>query len=237
MNGERGAAPVSRRIRLIAAGVVIACLMQAGMLAAATDAPRYSGYLGSESVYDSLKTVEIRSGVVARRWIGPDFNALNFDHVLVDDVVFYPEARPGPRVSSDTLQQVQQYLSGQLRRKVGDVLAVAKQPALGVLRMQTAITALKVRREGLLGHGALPVGALFAGEQDVEVRVFVETRFSDSRSGEIVGLSMRELDGTALERGNAPLTLADMKESLDQATDDAAANLAILLTNVPEDPL
>jgi hypothetical protein len=193
--------------------------------------PAHSGYLGSTSVYDGLEEVEIRPGERAWRWIGPEFSAIYYDAVLVEDVVFYPDAVPGPRVSADTLREVKAYVSARMRREVGSVTHLANAPGPGVLRMQIAITGVHAARAA---KEELAVESLFSGGQASEpVRVFFEARFHDSQSGHIVGRAMRELTDGALATVPGELRLTDLTSSLDRLCIDAGASVGGLLRAQP----
>lgn len=209
----------------------------APLLIAAELPQRYSGYLGGTSVYENLTQVEIRKGDVVWRWIDPAFSAGRYNAVLVEDVVFYPEAVPGPRISADTLLQVKAYLSSELRSHISAVLGQASAADYGVLRMQSAITGVKPA--GADTRSSSSLAALFGagkapgGGQGSPVRVFVETRLHDSMSGRIVGLSMREFTGPHREGSEQELQLEDLKEGLDRLVDDATSSLGFLLSERP----
>ncbi len=122
-----------------------------------------SGFLGDDSVYGRLEPVKLAKGGEAKRWIGPSMNFSNYQKVLVDDVAMYPRAEPGPQVSQETLEAITTHLSDGLRRKVGAVLSLATEPGPGVLRMQTAVTGVAIKTEGMKAYEVLPVAAVFGG--------------------------------------------------------------------------
>jgi hypothetical protein len=185
-----------------------------------------SGYLAPE-MYAMLEEVEIKDGRKSKRWIGPKLNFANYKSVLIDDVVLYPKPEPGPQVSEETLYAVRGYLTEKLREKVGAVLTLSQESGPDVLRMQVAITGVEIKTEGMKAYEVMPVAAIFGGlkaatgTRAMEVRVFVESKLSDSVSGEVVGAAVRELEGKNLKGKKDKLSLEDMKESLDIATDDA----------------
>jgi hypothetical protein len=198
--------------------------------ALAADEPQYSGFLGDE-VYAKLELVEIRKGTVAQRWVGPKLNFANYKSILVDDVVLYPKPQPGPQVSAETLKAIQDYVSEKLTMKVGSVLNLADGPGSQVLRLQAAITGVEIKTEGMKAYEIVPVAAIFGGlkaatgKRDREVRVFVEAKFTDSVTGELVGAAVRRIEGEKLKGKKDQLSLEDMQENLDSAADDAKNTL------------
>lgn len=193
--------------------------------ALAADEPQYSGFLGDE-VYAKLELVEIRKGTVAQRWVGPKLNFANYKSILVDDVVLYPKPQPGPQVNAETLKAIQGYVSEKLTMKVGSVLNLADRPGSQVLRLQVAITGVEIKTEGMKAYEVVPMAAIFGGlkavtgTRDREVRVFVEAKFTDSETGELVGAAVRRIEGEKLKGKKEQLSLEHMQENLDTAADD-----------------
>lgn len=189
--------------------------------------PESPGFIGDTEVYAKLEPVEVDGEDAGKRWIGPDLNLGNYRQVLIDDVVFYPEAEPGPQVSAETLQEISDFLSRRLREKIGATITLAEAPGPGVLHMQTAVTGVAIETEGIKAYEVLPVAAVFggikavAGKRDRNVLVFLEARFLDSQSGELVGAAMRRVRGEDLQGKEDQLTLDDLRENLEQITDDA----------------
>jgi hypothetical protein len=185
-----------------------------------------SGYLGPD-MYAMLEEVEIKDGRKSRRWIGPKLSFANYKSILIEDVILYPEPQPTEQVSEETLDAVSKYLTEKLREKIGSVLNLATEPGPDVLRIQTAITGVKISTEGMKAYEVLPVTAIFGGLKAVtgnraqEVQVFIEAKMSDSETGEVVGAGIRRLEGKNLKGKRDKLELEDMLESLDTATDDA----------------
>ncbi len=212
--------------------VTLAILCAVPALAAGDELPAHSGFLGDDAVYARLQEVEIRKGVNGQRWIAPSLNLANYKSVLVADVVLYPEPEPGPQVSADTLQEISSYLTEKLQSKVAAVLKTTDTPGPGVLKMETAVTGVVIKTEGMKAYEVLPVAAVFGafkastGKRNRDVRVFVESRFLDSESGELLGAVIRQLEGEDLKGKKDKLTLEDMQASLDELTDDASNGLS-----------
>jgi hypothetical protein len=203
-------------------------------LAWADDEARNSGFLGDDSVYARLQEVEIHKGAKGKRWFAPHLNSENYQSALVDDVVLYPKPEPGPQVSAETLEEIQKYLSSELRGKIAAVIPSADAAGPGVLQIQTAVTGVDVAGEGLHVTELIPVSAIFHGVQAArgkrkeDVQVFVEVKLLDSESGELVGAVVRQIEGEKLKGKKDQLTLADMQDSLNQVSEDSAGALSTI---------
>jgi hypothetical protein len=185
-------------------------------------------------VYARIQEVEIHKGAKGKRWFAPHLNSENYQTALVDDVVLYPTPEPGPQVSAKTLEDISEYLSSQLQGKIGKVIPRADAAGAGVVEIQTALTGVDVASEGLHAYELVPVSAIFHGVQAArgkrkeDVQVFVEVKLLDSESGELVGAVVRRIEGEKLKGKKDQLVLADMLDSLNQVSDDAAGALSTI---------
>ena len=225
-------------MRVITIGTRLAALLivaLTGSAVAEEEKPQYSGFLGDDSVYAKLEEVELHKKIKGHRWIGPTLNVSNYQSVLVDDVVLYPEPEPGPQVSAETLEQIRDYLTTELKKKIGAALTLAEAAGPGVLEIQGAVTGVAVKTESMKAYEVVPVAAIFggikamSGKRDRDVHVFLEARLVDSQSGELVGAVLRRVAGEDLKGKKDQLTLEDMQDSLDQVSDDAAGALGKVL--------
>ncbi len=191
-----------------------------------------SGFLGDDSVYARMDKVDIKGDSAGKRWIGPKLTPANYKAVLVEDVVLYPAPEPTEQVSAETLEQISQYLTQQMNKKVASRVTTTDTAGPGVLRMEAAVTGVMVKTEGMKAYEVLPVAAVFGaaqaatGTRDRDVKVFIEVKLSDSESGELVGAVLREAAGKPLDNKKDQLTLGDMQDSLDGMTNDASAHLS-----------
>ena len=221
------------RIYLTKAFLVAMFAAVASFAAVADDKMEQSGYLGDASIYAKLEKVELGDDEkgTAKRWIGPNLNASNFESVLVDEVTLYPEPEPGPQVSAETLGQISDYLTQRLREKVAAKVKTTDTAGPGVLKIEAAVTGVAVKTEGMKAYEVVPVAAIFGaakaatGTRDRNVKVFIEVRMSDSQSGELVGAVVRQLVGKDLKGKKDQLELEDVKGSLEKMTDDAAEGI------------
>jgi hypothetical protein len=190
-----------------------------------TDEIPRSGWLPDE-IYDQLEQIETNKQIKARRWLGPRLNFANFQTVMVDEVAMCPEPEPNERVSQETIDAINEFTTRVMRDKVAAVLNLSWEPGPGVLRMRTALVGFHIQTEGMKAYEVLPVTAIFGaakaitGTRDQDVWLFYETRLEDSETGELVGATMRAVNGDQLKGKKDQLSLDDMKESIDAATDD-----------------
>jgi len=220
---------VITRYATLAGFLAVLCFTSVAAMAA--EEPKPSGYLGPE-VYAMLEEVDIREGTRVKRWIGPKLSFANYKKVLIEPVILYPEPQPGPQVSEETLDKVITYLTEKLSDKIGTVFTLASEPGPDVVRIQAAITGVEVSTEGMKAYEVLPVAAVWGGlkamtgNRSREVRVFLEVKFSDSESGEMVGAVVRQIEGEKLKGTRDQLKLEHLQNNLDGIADDAAASFS-----------
>ena len=226
-----------RRLSTVS-GALLATLLLACALLALHSSPsraddwQYSGFLGANENYQKLEEVKLDSGEKAMRWISPGLILENYKRALVEPVVFYPEPQPGPQVSAETLRQIKEYLTDNLRRRVGEVVQISEAPGTDVARIEPAITGVVVETQGMQAYEVLPVAAVFggvkaaAGKRKQDVKVFIEVRITDSESGELLGTIVRTAEGKPLKGKKDELEIKDLEENLDTMTDDASAWIA-----------
>lgn len=96
------------------------------------------------------------------------------------------------------------------------------------------MTGVAVKSEHLHAYELVPVSAIFHGVQAARgkraenVLVSVEVKLLDGESGEMVGAVVRHLQGNDLKGKKDQLVLADMLDSLNQVSDDAAGSLSAI---------
>ena len=199
--------------------IVVLASIFSGIAAAGEGAPS-SGFL-APAVEAKLSEVKLADDRKVKRWISADMTSANYKAVMVDRVIFYPAPNPGPQVSSSTLEAIAGYLTDSLRKKIGQNVTVTDKAGPGVLRMQPAITAVVVKKEGLSAKDIIPVHLLFSaasaasGHMDEDVTAMIEVRVTDSVSGDYRAAVKLDLPGEKLKNKSAQLSLQDFQKSLD----------------------
>jgi hypothetical protein len=187
--------------------------------AMAGDEGTSSGFL-SPAVEAKMTKTKVGDKRSVMRWISPDMTHANYHAIMIDRAIFYPAPNPGPQVSSSTLDGIAQYLTDTMRKKMGAKVSVVDKAGPGVLRMQPAITAVIVKKEGLSAKDIIPVHLLFSaasaasGHMDENVTAMIEVRVTDSVSGDYRAAVKMDLKGKQLENEKAQLTVEDFQKSM-----------------------
>lgn len=194
----------------------------------ADDDAKGSGFI-APAVASKMTKVEVDDDHTAKRWVSPDLTGMKYKAVMIDAVTFYPAPDPSPQVSSSVLEQIAKHLTDALRSKIGAEVTVVDQAGPGVLRVQPAITAVVVKKEGLSPLDVLPVHLVFSaakaatGNTDETVTAAIEVRITDSMTKDYLGAIALKLDSnTELDNNKDQLTLNDFAYSLDKGADRAA---------------
>ena len=219
---------------LVAGLLALFCFVSLGAVAAEksknenTEEEHFSGYF-DEDIYAKMVDVEVKTGALVKRWIGPKLSFANYKKILIEPVGFYPEPEISEQVSEETLDAIVTYLTQKLDEKIGSVLNLTSEPGPEVLRLQVALTGVEIKTEGMKAYEVVPVAAIFGGLKAMtgnraqDVTVFFEAKLSDSVTGEIVGAALRRFEGEKLKGTRDKLDLEDLKKSLDEAGDDTEA--------------
>jgi len=195
---------------------MIAASMLALVLAVSPLSANDSGFL---SDYSRLKKEEDAMGVKRRIWVNPEFTNVNYQKIFIEQVTFYPEAKPTDEVSDQSLKEIRDYMDATLRKSFGAELPLADEPGRGVARVRMALTAVAVKK-GLKPWELVPTAMIFAGAKEAsgrrkhDVELFVESEITDSVSNETLALVVREAKGVQL-KGKETLTLEVAKPQID----------------------
>jgi len=212
-------------IRLVT--FAITCLAFVTFGAVADEEMPSSGFLPA-AMEGKLEQVELSDGRKAMRWISPALTKANYDAVMVDRVIYYPAPNPGPQVSSSALENIADYLTESLRKYLGTSVKVVDKAGPRVLRMQPAITAVVVDKEGLSVKDVVPVHLLFSaakaatGNMAEDVTAMVEVRVTDSMTRDYRAAVKMNVEGEQLKGEKDQLTVGDFKKALDKRAEVGA---------------
>ena len=182
------------------------------------DPKDYSGFLKD---YSRLKPAESVSGAPVMRWIDPDIKPGQYTKVFIEPSQFYPKPQPTEVISAQTLQEITRYFNEAMRRELGSVLTLAKQPGPNTIVVRPAITAVSTSNEGLRPYEVVPIALVAAavntaaGGRDQDVVIAVEAAFLDGSSQKVLAQVVRKGSGKELENNTQKLTLNDVKPVLD----------------------
>lgn len=211
--------------------VALAALL--GACAGTGSAPpeKSSGFLR-----DTSRMVETKdaTGNVIHSWANPKFTPANYNAVLLDPIIFYPEPRPSERVSADTLQQILAHANSALRQSLSKRFNVVDRAQPGAVRLRVAISSVGAQREGLQPYQYIPIAFLItaasrAAEGGAPERALIasEVEATDSVTGELLAERTRVGTGAKLARlgEKDPITLEFVKPLLDEMAAQALPNL------------
>jgi hypothetical protein len=200
----------------------------AGLLVAGCATPppeHFSGYLGD---YSKLESVKGEGGDEIRRWVSPKLQKGEYLKLMVDPIVFFPQAQPTPQISAETLRQIGAYANEALRRELGKSFLLVNQAGPGVARLQVAFTGVTTETEGLAPYEYIPVAAIAAGVQEAtgtrsrEPAIQVEAQVTDSLSNQRLAAAVRRAKAKpVLKNDKEQLTLEMMRPLIDSRAANA----------------
>jgi len=183
-----------------------------------------SGFLAD---YSALSEVKDAAGDKVMRYVNPKFTSADYQAVIVDPVQYYPAPKPTEQVTASTLTEISNYVDKGLNEKLGSKVTLAPEPAAGVARVRTAITAVAANTSGLKPYELVPVGFLISSVKGrgKEAAIQVEVEVVDSVTGELLGASVRKGVGAKLAK-DAKLALKDLQPLLDKWIDTGSSFVA-----------
>jgi hypothetical protein len=174
-----------------------------------------SGFLAD---YSALSETKDSTGDKVMRYVNPKFTSSGYQAVIIDPVQYYPAPKPSDQVTTGTLTEISNYVNKGLSEKLGSKITLATEPALGVARMRTAITAVAANSAGLKPRDLVPIGFIISSVKgrDKEAAIQIEVEIVDSVTGELLGASVRKGVGAKLAGKDASLSLKDVQPLLDK---------------------
>lgn len=184
-----------------------------------------SGFLAD---YSALSETKDSKGDKVMRYVNPKFTSAGYQAVIIDPVQYYPAPKPTDQVTTSTLTEISNYVSNGLNENLGSKITLATEPALGVARMRTAITAVAASSAGLKPRDLVPIGFIISSVKgrDKEAAIQIEVEIVDSVTGELLGASVRKGVGAKLASKDAKLALKDLQPLLDKWIDTGSSFVA-----------
>lgn len=210
--------------------VVLGAILGAGTPANALAQQGNSGFLRD---YDSLKESKDTAGRTIRAWVSPKLTPDNYNAIMLDPLVFYPEPKPSKQVSADTLQQVLKYSNDALRASLAKRFNVVDRPGPGVLRIRAAISSIAAEGEGLKPYQYVPIAFIAtmasraATGAPQRAAILIEVEGTDSVSGQLLALRTKVGTGERLKDAGSKevITLDNVKPLLDELAAGALPEL------------
>ena len=204
-----------------------------GACATGTDVkqPEGAGFLRD---YSRLQTTKDAQGKTIQAWVSPKLTPANYDAILLDPLVFYPEPRPSEQVSAEALQQMLAYSNDAFRRSLSERFRVVDRAGPGVLRIRGACSGVAAQGEGLKPYQYVPIAFVATmatrAAAGAPQRAFIVTEVegTDSVTGEVLAQRVRVGTGERLAKvGNQQvITLDTVKPLLDELAAGSFPELA-----------
>jgi len=189
-----------------------------------------SGYM-MQKYYDQMEMVSAPSGEKIYRYISPSFKAANYHHALVQPVITYPKAQSTEQVSQETIDTLIGKMTSMMENSIKTALPLATSVGKGVLKFETAITGVAIANVDLKAYQYIPIALLVqgaknvAGGRDQQVQLHLETKVTDSVTGEVIAAAYREISGDDLENAKTELQANNLSKGLEMAGKDMAEAL------------
>jgi len=201
--------------------VVFGAVLGAGAAANAVAQEGNSGFLRD---YDRLQEVKDTGGKTVRAWVSPKLTPNNYNAIMIDPLVFYPEPKPSEHVSADTLQQMLKYSNDALRSAFGKRFNVVDRPGPGVLRLRAGISSVAAKGEGLKPYQYVPMAFVVTMAKKAatgtpqRAAIIIEVEGTDSVSGELLALRIKVGTGERLKpvAEKETITMEGAKPLLDE---------------------
>lgn len=201
--------------------VLLGCALLSACATKVVKEEEYSGFLND---YTKLKKVNVLSDDVVfptLRWINPVLATRDYHKIMLDPVVIYPAARPGPQLRLELLTRMLAYLNKELQREVGKKYVIVKTPGRGVARIRAAITGVRTNPQQLAVYEYVPIALVLAGVstatgmRDESVEIFAEMEMFDSLSQEDLAMGVRKGFGEPIEGKNEYVEFENVRPVLD----------------------
>jgi len=207
--------------------IVMGVMLGAGLHANAMAQDQDSGFLRD---YARLQEIKDSAGKTIRGWLSPKLTPDNYNALLIDPLVFYPEPRPNEHVSAEALQQMLAYSNDVLKRTLSKRFNVVDRPGPGVLRLRVAFTSVAAKGEGLKPYQLVPMAfvvTMAKGGPAQRAFIVAEVEATDSVSGQLMGMRVKTGTGERLAKigDKDAITLQTVKPLLDEMAGQAFPEL------------
>lgn len=209
----------------IKATLLSSLLVLAGCASKVAEPENYSGFLKD---YSSLQETKSATGKPVLRWVDPAFNSASYDSIVYNPVTFYPEARPTTQVGQQVLDGLLNYTNNKLKTAAQQRKPLVTTPGPRSLIFRGAITGVDSSKEGLQFYEVVPVALLVAGTQmatghrTMDTHLYFEGELIDAATNKPVVKVVRKGEGDTLNNEKTPMTLATLKQVVDDMAADAA---------------
>lgn len=155
----------------------------------------YGGFLPN---YKQLAKMESSDGVEMLGWQKPDLHLAEYHAVIVAPVVLSPDAQIGDRIPTAELEEMRETLHIKMVEEISKVMEIAQDPAPGVILYSLALSGAAAVDRDLRWFEYTPITftaskiASASGNRDDVVELWVEAKWTDSVSGELLASAVRK---------------------------------------------
>ena len=214
-----------KHFKYIGIGVCAAVLIAGCATDKKIETSSLTGFLGD---YSHLEPVKGKDGEEIRRWVDPQLKKGKYQKLIVEPVVFYPEAKATKQISVETLKELREYTTEALQRELGKSFLLVQQAGPDTARLRIALTGVSTDAESLKFYEYVPFAAIAAGvttatgARDRVAHIMVEAMATDSVTGKVLGMGVRKIPGKKLlENDTEKLTAKMMRSTLDDKANSA----------------
>lgn len=215
---------------LLKVALCTAVLSGVGCSSKVPDKDKYSGFLTD---YSGLEKVESKTGKPVLRWIDPNFNPDSYDSIVYNSLVYYPTPKPTTQVGEQVLNQLLAYTDNKFKQSFAERKPLVSTPGPRSLIFRGAITGVSSEKEGLQFYEVLPVALLVAatqvatGHRTMDTHLYIEGELIDATTQKPVLKVVRLGEGKDLKNENTPMTLDNLKQTIDDlGTDITGFNIS-----------
>jgi Protein of unknown function (DUF3313) len=214
-----------RHLKYIGISVCAAMLITGCATDKKVESTELTGFLGD---YSGLESVKGKGGEEIRRWVDPNLKKGKYQKLIVEPVVFYPEAKATKQISVETLKELREYTTEALQRELGKSFLLVQQAGPDTARLRIALTGVSTDAEALKVYEYIPFAAIAAGvttatgARDRVAYMMVEAMATDSVTGKVLGKGVRRIPGKKLLKNDVEqLTAKMMRSTLDDKANSA----------------
>ncbi|PKA31962.1 hypothetical protein CWR41_19585 [Cedecea lapagei] len=199
-------------------------LVLAGCASKVAQPDQYSGFLKD---YSGLQQTTSATGKPTLRWVDPSYKPSNYDNIVWNPITYYPVPKPTTQVGKKLLDDLLAYTNTKLKAAIGQTKPLVTTPGPRSLIFRGAITGVSSKSEGLQFYEVVPVALVVAGTQmatghrTMDTHLFFEGELIDASTGKPVIKVVRKGEGKELNNENAPMTVATLKQVVDDMATDA----------------
>lgn len=188
-----------------------------------TETEKYSGFLNG---YNDLIEAESVSGAPVLRWVSPAFDSKNYEKVVLEPIVFYPEISPTEQIDRKKLNDILSYANAKLSVEMKKRVPVVDKIGPRTLIFRSAITAVETSQQNLQFYEVMPVSVLIAGTQMItgyrtlDTTFYFEAEVIDAQTMKPVMKVVRKGAGETLSNSHQQLTVREVKSVIDNLVSD-----------------